>query len=116
LQRSGDVGADKPERLNNVAVPVANDLDAARVQERGPRLILKDATRMLAAVEFDGELQCGTIEVEIVRSNRVLASKADAELGAAHLVPKHPLRFGHVTPQRARAFRFLRRSREARHE
>jgi hypothetical protein len=69
---------------------------------------------MLTPIDFDGELQGRTIEVDGVASNWVLPPKMQTiELITTQSAPQSKLRIGRILPQRARSCGHPSRSRKA---
>jgi hypothetical protein len=70
--------------------------------------------RVLTAVKFDREIQCGTIEIENVAAGRMLAAKARiAYLTVPQSIPEPPFHAGFIASQSSREDGFSGRPIEA---
>ena len=86
----------------DVVIPEANDMVSAFFQDPGPSRILGTLC-VLAAIDFDNELEVQRDKIDDVTGDRLLPFELDAfEPPIAQLAPHHLLGFGHPASQCAR--------------
>ena len=76
------------EVVPNVPVGKAHDANAAFIEKLRPSRILHGSTVVLIAVNLDRQMRGGAVEVEDIRTDRVLPAKRHAKLCTAEHVPE----------------------------
>jgi len=91
------------ELFDNIGIPETDDPHASLFKPFLAFTIMRFVLRVLTAVEFDREIQCGTIEVENIAAGRVLATKARVTyLTVPQSIPESPFHVGLIAPQSSR--------------
>ena len=104
------------EVFSDIGIPEAQHRHAVLLQPFITFAVARPGRSVLAAIEFDSESQCGTIEVEDVAAGWMLAAKRRvAELTMPQPLPQPPFDVGSIAPQSAGEFGFCGRAVEAGH-
>lgn len=81
------------EGVADFHVPDPNDSNSLTFDEGVPAPVVLLAIMMRCSVDFDGEAQCRTVEVEDVLAQRLLTPEPKAQLRVSKLLPQQLLRF-----------------------
>ena len=89
------------EIVPNVPIAEPDDANPLRTQVACATRIALGPICVRVAVELDGETKVGAIEVEDIRTHRMLPPKGSAQLTASQNAPKPLLDRRHALPERS---------------